>query len=59
MLAVQECYISVCQEKDMLEKEEALIRVNEVYKTRSLNMFTISEAVGHGSYAHQTIGMEK
>ncbi|XP_037623199.1 centrosomal protein of 152 kDa isoform X1 [Sebastes umbrosus] len=29
MLAVQECYISVCQEKDMLEKEEALIRVNE------------------------------
>ncbi|XP_068578645.1 centrosomal protein of 152 kDa isoform X2 [Cebidichthys violaceus] len=29
MLAVQECYISVCKEKDMLNKEEALIRVNE------------------------------
>uniref|UniRef100_A0A3B4WYJ8 Centrosomal protein 152 n=1 Tax=Seriola lalandi dorsalis TaxID=1841481 RepID=A0A3B4WYJ8_SERLL len=36
MLAVQECYISVCKEKDMLEerirdgeKEEALIRENE------------------------------
>uniref|UniRef100_A0A8C9WXZ9 Centrosomal protein 152 n=1 Tax=Sander lucioperca TaxID=283035 RepID=A0A8C9WXZ9_SANLU len=32
MLAVQECYLSVCKEKDMLEKEETLIRVNEVYK---------------------------
>lgn len=38
MLAVQECYISVCKEKDMLEervrnreREEALIRENEVY----------------------------
>lgn len=38
MLAVQECYISVCKEKDMLEegirnreKEEALNRENEVY----------------------------
>lgn len=37
MLAVQECYISVCKEKDMLEervhnreKEEASIRENEV-----------------------------
>lgn len=30
MLAVQECYISVCKEKNMLEKEEALIRENEV-----------------------------
>ncbi|KAL3061358.1 hypothetical protein OYC64_009524 [Pagothenia borchgrevinki] len=30
MLAVQECYISVCKEKDMLEKEEALIRENEL-----------------------------
>ncbi|XP_040018099.2 centrosomal protein of 152 kDa isoform X4 [Gasterosteus aculeatus] len=29
MLAVQECYISVCKEKDMLGKEEAVIRVNE------------------------------
>ncbi|XP_044048971.1 centrosomal protein of 152 kDa isoform X2 [Siniperca chuatsi] len=36
MLAVQECYISVCKEKDMLEesvrnreKEEALVRENE------------------------------
>ncbi|XP_039664949.1 centrosomal protein of 152 kDa isoform X2 [Perca fluviatilis] len=29
MLAVQECYLSVCKEKDMLEKEETLIRVNE------------------------------
>ncbi|XP_078113346.1 centrosomal protein of 152 kDa isoform X2 [Sander vitreus] len=28
MLAVQECYLSVCKEKDMLEKEN-LIRVNE------------------------------
>ncbi|KAL6106570.1 cep152 [Pungitius sinensis] len=26
MLAVQECYISVCKEKDMLGKEEAVIR---------------------------------
>lgn len=39
MLAVQECYISVCKEKDMLEeriqkweKEGALIRENEVCK---------------------------
>lgn len=39
MLAVQECYISVCKEKDMLEErksnretEEASIRENEVYK---------------------------
>lgn len=39
MLAVQECYISVCKEKDMLEerirdreKEEALMRENEVCK---------------------------
>lgn len=37
MLAVQECYISVCKEKDVLEervhtkeKEEASIRDNEV-----------------------------
>lgn len=37
LLAVQECYISVCKEKDMLlekidgkEKEEDLIRENEV-----------------------------
>ena len=37
MLAVQECYLSVCKEKDSLEehmrnreKEEALIRDNEV-----------------------------
>ncbi|XP_034735922.1 centrosomal protein of 152 kDa isoform X2 [Etheostoma cragini] len=29
MLAVQECYISVCKEKDMLEKEQTLSRVNE------------------------------
>lgn len=38
MLAVQECYISVCKEKDTLEqsfrnreKEEALNRENEVH----------------------------
>lgn len=38
MLAVQECYISVCKEKDTLEesirngeKEEASIRENEVH----------------------------
>lgn len=43
MLAVQECYISVCKEKDMLEervrnreKEEALIRENEVYMVPEL-----------------------
>ncbi|XP_029290600.1 centrosomal protein of 152 kDa isoform X2 [Cottoperca gobio] len=30
MLAVQECYISVCKEKDMLEREEALIRETEL-----------------------------
>ncbi|XP_034390601.1 centrosomal protein of 152 kDa isoform X2 [Cyclopterus lumpus] len=29
MLAVQECYISVCKEKDTIDKEEAVIRVNE------------------------------
>ncbi len=39
MLAVQECYIAVCQEKDMLEErirsreeEVTLTRQNEVYK---------------------------
>ncbi|XP_059192058.1 centrosomal protein of 152 kDa [Centropristis striata] len=42
MLAVQECYISVCQEKDMLEEslrnskqDEALIRVNEKLREES------------------------
>ncbi|XP_056273279.1 centrosomal protein of 152 kDa isoform X3 [Pseudoliparis swirei] len=29
MLAVQECYISVCKEKDTIDKEEAVSRVNE------------------------------
>ncbi|XP_032378967.1 centrosomal protein of 152 kDa isoform X2 [Etheostoma spectabile] len=29
MLAVQECYVSICKEKDMLEKEQTLSRVNE------------------------------
>lgn len=51
MLAVQECYISVCKEKDMLGKEEAVIRVNEVLKC-------VYNNVGHGSYA-QIIKMEK
>lgn len=39
MLAVQECYISVCKEKEILEesirnreKEEALMREDEVYR---------------------------
>uniref|UniRef100_A0A8C3G0G9 Centrosomal protein 152 n=1 Tax=Cyclopterus lumpus TaxID=8103 RepID=A0A8C3G0G9_CYCLU len=34
MLAVQECYISVCKEKDTIDKEEAVIRVNEVYNPK-------------------------
>ncbi|XP_068459350.1 centrosomal protein of 152 kDa isoform X2 [Clinocottus analis] len=35
MLAVQECYISVCKEKDTLDKEEALIRKNEKMREES------------------------
>lgn len=34
MLAVQECYISVCKEKDVVEKE----RENEVYNIRTMDM---------------------
>lgn len=48
MLAVQECYISVCKEKDMLEecirnreKEETLIRQNEVFKIQLYMVLTL------------------
>lgn len=63
MLAVQECYISVCKEKDMLEesirtkeKEEALLRENEVNKILKC-VYNIRS--GHASYTHQTIEREK
>lgn len=48
MLAVQECYISVCKEKDTLEerirdreKEEASIREREVYKVKTHDCFSM------------------
>lgn len=52
MLAVQECYISVCKEKDMLEesirkqeKQEALIRENEVNNNYNKCLYIIRSSL--------------
>lgn len=52
MLAVQECYISVCKEKDMLEesirnqeKQEALIRENEVNNNHNKCLYIIRSSL--------------
>ena len=60
MLAVQECYLSVCKEKDSLEehmrnreKEEALIRDNEV----CVCVCGIKMCLQTVVYTHQTVNI--